>query len=210
MEQFRQYVFEACKEAISKWDLNDDIYAVGILILNDDDDLRKPTLRLVYNTRTKAKSKFPVSMKAGDNRWDFAISELEAMWNFPFWLWKIHAAICTDSISFDGDIIDRQGIWLRDGWIKSLGLGYDDEFEKNNFDDALELGGQICANFDELCISVATDLHKIIEEKFGRDIPIIFFNREGTAPEAVEMTLAANDLKTLNGFIDYIKEYCGY
>jgi hypothetical protein len=203
-------MFESCKEAISKWDSNDDIYAAGILVLNDDDDLRKPTLRLVYNTYTQSKSKFPTSMNEGNHKLDVAISELEAMWNFPFWLWRIHAAICTDSIAFDGDVIDYQGISLRNEWIKSLGLWYDDKFEENNFEDSLELGGQIGRYFDELCVNVAKDLHKIIDGKFGRDIPIIFFNREGTAPEAIEMTLAANDLKTLNGFADYIKEYCGY
>ncbi|MEP7135293.1 MAG: hypothetical protein ABI904_10210 [Chloroflexota bacterium] len=104
MNNLQAYIYDVCKEAITKWDTSDDIYAVGLLCLNDDDDLRKPTLRLVNNTHTQAKSKFPTSMKAGDNEWKLAISELEATWNFPFWLWKIRASVCTDYISFDGDI----------------------------------------------------------------------------------------------------------
>lgn len=61
MEQFRQHIFETCKEAISKWDKNEDIYALGLLTLNDEDDFRKPTLRLEYNTKSQVKLKFPAS-----------------------------------------------------------------------------------------------------------------------------------------------------
>ncbi|MEP7137353.1 MAG: hypothetical protein ABI904_20710 [Chloroflexota bacterium] len=65
-------------------------------------------------------------------------------------------------------------------------------------------------NFDELCISVVKDLHDVIQKHFRKDLPIIFFDREGSSPEAIKMTLKANDSKTLTGFTNYIKEYCGY
>ena len=95
-------------------------------------------------------------------------------------------------------------------WIKSLGLWFEDEFEEKKFEDALELGGQINANFDEICVYTAKDLHKVIQKRFGKDLPIIFFNREGDDPESIEMTLEANDSYLLDGFTDYLVAYCGW
>ena len=200
MDEFEKYVFTQFAEAAKK--IHHSPYAIGLDIYCIDDDLRKPTVRMLTNTHGHAEKHFPgcKRQRKGD-----ASSELEALWNHSYWNWKTEVTVGNEYVLFEGDYHDTKGIILRKKWIESLGLWYEDELEESNFDEALELGRKINEFFDELCLKLARSLHPIL----NTDLPIIFFNRESPDNETIILTFLANPRHLLDGYIAFIREGCG-
>jgi len=199
MNEFETYIFEIFARTISSWDASvvEDIYALAFLILNDDDDLRRPTVRLLYNTEMEWQRKR-----------DECPNPAEARWNHPFWLQTAQASIATTYPDF-GSQDDTNGIALREAWIKQQGWLYDDQFEEEDFEQALEIGARICRQFDEMCVRVAAQLRDvgILSQVFGRDLPIIFFDREALSPQAIELTHQANPQALISEYSAFIGEF---
>ena len=198
MNEFETYIFEAFARTIRSWNASDveGVYALAFLILNDDDDLRRPTVCLLYNTDTEWK-----------RQRDKCADPAEARWNHPFWLQTAQASIATSYPDF-GCQYDTKGILLREAWIRQQGLWYDDQFKEEHFEQALEIGGRICGRFDQMCVRVATQLRDdgTMQDVFARDLAIIFFDREALSPQAIELTHRANPKNLISEFSAFIDE----
>jgi len=157
---FEKHFYDKLKNAIVAWpdNLARDIYAISFFVCDEDDDPRKPTLILGYNTNEHWRASIPQ-----------ASSEGEAKWNYAFWPHTDEAVV--------GDASDAD---LREGWIKSLGLWYSDQEEEDDFDRAMALGERITREFVELAVTVARRLHAdgIVENKFGKDLPVLVHELE--------------------------------
>lgn len=203
MHNFETYLFAEFENAIGN--LHHSPYAIGLHLYCGDDDLRKPAVRMLTNTYEHAKAHSPEGRK--QRRGD-ASSTLEALWNNSYWDWRTEIAVGNEYFSFEGDYHDKEGITLRKKWIESLGLWYEDEFDESHFDEALDIGGEIIENFDELCLKLARSLHSVIRVKLKTELPIIFFNRESPDEETITLTALANPRYLLDGYIAFIKQDC--
>lgn len=190
MNSLKKYVFESIKAEILSWnnDVIKDIYVISLYISNSEDDPRRPMITLGYNTMEQYESALK---DASDNA--------EAKWNFAFWLQNEELIIG-----------DNWGENLEDGekinqWIKENNLYYSDEEEDEDFDKALKLGDEIISRFVELCVEVVKELHEegIIEEKFGKAIPLIIHELEYYDLIA-EQNKRANPEEVIKEFADWI------
>jgi hypothetical protein len=196
MNELESYIFDTFTKSIHSWDptIVRDIYSLAFLILNDDDDLRRPAVYLLYNTETEWKRQ----SKNTDPK--------EARWNHPYWLQTARASVATSYDNF-GANYDAIGIDLRESWIKKQGLWYEDKYENENFEEALLLGGLICRRFDLVCVRVAIKIRTdgIMKEVFGHDVPIIFYDREGFS-SSTSLTNSANPLHMIVDFRAFVVE----
>jgi hypothetical protein len=140
------------------------VYALSFYITSEEDDGRRITVTLGYNTYHQ--------WRASEN---IASSSQEAQWNYAFWIQNQEAIIGSSY-----EPIDQTGIELRQEWLKQKGLWYSDEEEKDDFDRILELSDEIEQQFIQICIQVAQKLHdtNIITSSFKRHIPIIVHDLE--------------------------------
>ncbi len=214
---FEEYVSDTLSTAVSRWTPDPDIYAVGLYTYCEEDDLRRPAVRLIRNTLPHARLHSPSGghkelpsicrsrgkvgccVQSGE-----ASSFLEASWSFFFWDCMTYAAVGTEFPAFPGDCVDCHGIQLRQMWIYELGLWYDDEFEERCFEESLDRGGDICMEFYKLCLRVGQKLFDCLASKFGRDIPVVFFNREALTHETMALTFLANPLNAIQQYIEYV------
>jgi hypothetical protein len=95
--------------------LTPDIYAISFWKDNIDDDPRRSTVAVGYNTLTNYRKNI-----------DSASSEQEAKWNFAFWLQNEEALIGGDDPNFQA-------------WIKQLPFYYTEKTVKEDFERTLEL-----------------------------------------------------------------------
>jgi hypothetical protein len=190
MNNLKKYVFESIKAEILSWnnDVIKDIYVISLYISNSEDDPRRPVITLGYNTMEQYESALE---DASDNS--------EAKWNYAFWLQNEELIIG-----------DNWGENLEDGekinqWIKENNLYYSDEEEDEDFDKALKLGDEITSRFVELCVEVVKKLHEegIIEEKFGKALPLIIHELEYYDLIA-EQNKGANPEEVIKEFADWI------
>lgn len=150
---------EAALRAIPK-ELRSSIYVVSFFVCDDEDDPRRPTLTVGYNTIERWKASIPAAS-------DFA----EAKWNFAFWLQN-------ELIKFGGD--SSSGAALVGAWVASTGLSYSDAEEDADFEACLERGGQITEAFVQECCEIVRLLHAsgAVTEIFGRSIPVLVHELE--------------------------------
>src|SRR6478735_743578 len=106
-----------------------DIYVISFFKSNEEDDLRRPTLTVGYNTVTQLKNSTPPDGKEGG--WPMASDAQEAKWNYAFWLQN-------EELVIGGDKYDPVS-----DWVKQLPFYYTDEQENENYDKAFELGQKI-------------------------------------------------------------------
>jgi hypothetical protein len=157
---FPEHVYAKLKEAILGCEavLAADVYAISFFIEDLDDDARKPTLILSYNTNTHWRKSIghPASAE-------------EAKWNFAYWSQTCQA--------FVGNADDAT---LRAQWINSLGLWYSDQDRIDDPERAMECGDDITRRFFELAAEIAKRLHDdgIIQQVFKRAVPILIHELE--------------------------------
>ena len=130
------------------------IYVVSFFVYDEDDDPRRPTLTVGYNTIDQWRSSTPS-----------ASSPQEAKWNFGFWLQN--ELLKLGGTNLKGEVVAA--------WIKEHGLWYSDEEEAADFDRCEGLGCEITGRFVEACCDVAAGLHASgsITTYFGRAIPVL-------------------------------------
>ena len=189
MAPFEDYIFNTFAAEINSWEgvWVQNVYALGFLIYLEDQDLRLPTVGLVYNTdqqwekcNANVLSKFTDSAKVPEQL--EGIRE-ETKWLFDYWLqhdlWVRDQLVMVAKSRY-GPRLDPEGALLCRARIDSLNLWYTDEEEDADFDRTLAMGGRITDIFDAHCVRVAQRLHTrgIIGAKFGRPIPIVFHGPE--------------------------------
>lgn len=168
-------------------DQRPDVYALSFFVSDDDDDPRRPSLTVGYNTI---------------QRWHDSIaaasSSDEAKWNYAFWLQNGLGAT-------------RGGEWPGriEAWVGALGLSYSDEEEDADFDRCAEMGAQITENFVSLACEVAARLHDagIVTAIFGRPLPIIVHELEYHDQIAVQ-TARANPPGLADEFVSWVERGC--
>jgi len=189
MNTFTDYVYERVRQGIQAIPPGavDDIYAVSFYFWAEDDQPRQMTLTVSYNTNSQV----------GDSI-DDASGEVEARWNYAFWLQE-GAEICVI-----GE--DRKDADARRRWLESIGLWYTDEEAESDADRCFELDEQIMDALVGVCATVAQRLHAagVITTKFGRPTPIIVHELEyyeGLADLAQEV----NPPGTADAFADWVR-----
>lgn len=162
-----------------------DIYALSFFYYAEDDDPRFPCIEVSYNTHTHYR-------KETAN----AAHETEAKWNYAFWLQEPIAKI--------GGGADE----LLHNWFKISPYYYsatDNEAAEEDdelFDRLMELGENFETEFIEHIISLTRKLFKerVIEKKFGTDIPVIIHELE-CYDQPVSCTQKANKNNLIEEFV---------
>src|SRR5262245_54225072 len=136
------------------------IYALSFYVCDEDDDPRRPTLTIGYNTTAQWHRSRPRASSAD-----------EAKWNFAFWLHNELLVFGRSNSSSAAIITD---------WIAKQGLSYTDAQEDADFDRCLELGSKITTRFVEAACDLALAMHDqgLITQVFGRAVPIIVHELE--------------------------------
>ncbi len=140
-----------------------DIYALSFFHYAEDDDTRFPCIEISYNTQAQYIQQLPN-----------ASHEAEAKWNYAFWL--------QETITKIGGATDE----LLQNWFKISPYYYSAaeneaaEEDDDLFDRLLELGENFETEFIEQVINLTRKLfkEKVIEKKFGKDIPVIIHELE--------------------------------
>jgi hypothetical protein len=157
---FPDHAYTKIKNAILACDteLARDVYAISFFIEDLEDDQRKPTLILSYNTNAHWRKSIPHASSAD-----------EAKWNFAYWPQTCEA--------FVGNTEDFA---LRQQWIESLGLAYSEQDAVDNLERTLECGDEINRHFFALAVELAKRLHAdgIIERTFNTGVPILIHEIE--------------------------------
>lgn len=140
-----------------------DIYAVSFFIDNEDDDPRRPTLTIGYNTEAQVRR---ILNDASD--------PAEARWNYAYWLQNQLAVIGARNS-------DPAGATSRQQWISELGLWYDEPTDPADWLTTVgAIAAQIEAHFNQACWQLAQTLHEtgVIERSLGRAVPVIVHELE--------------------------------
>jgi hypothetical protein len=159
-----------------------DIYVFSFLVYDDDDDPRRPTLTIGYNTYTNL-----------GEQTDKASDEQEAIWNYAFWLQNQIATIGTEE--------DKSGRKLVKKWILESKLSYTDKEEDNDFDACMEKGEQITKNFIDLLIGIVQETH---DSKLT-DLPILIHELE-YYDVIRDQNIQANGNDKVKEFAEWINE----
>jgi len=159
-----------------------DIYVVSFFVYDEQDDRRKPTVTVGFNTEADV-----AASGAGE----------ESRWNYAFWSQNQLAIICdTDA--------DPAGAELREAWAKQEGLWY----ELGPDEDAIfnERGEPLAKGFVELLVAVVQRLHQgDVERIFGRPIPVLIHELE-YYDEIADQNLAANPPTVVpDGFVRWCR-----
>ena len=184
MAELAEHISSAAVRALDEIpsDVRADIYAVSFFVYDEDDDPRKPTVTVGFNTEAD------VSESGGDE---------EARWNYAFWRQNQLAIICDSGA-------DPAGADLREAWAKHEGLWY--ELEPG--EDAVfnERGEPLTKAFVHLLVGVVQRLHRgDVERIFGRPLPVIIHELEYD-DQIARQNLAANPAGVVpDGFVRWCR-----
>jgi hypothetical protein len=154
-------------------DVAPDVYVVSLLVYDEADDPRFPTVSVGFNTDAQVAETT-----------DDASDPEEARWNFAFWL--------QNELGVLGDTErNPEGAALRQEWLRGSGLWYEDEDGAFEDQDGQEPG--VTERFVELIVTITKQLHAegTIDRIFGRPIPVLIHELE-YYDEIAEQNLRAN------------------
>jgi hypothetical protein len=178
MAPLADHVYEVARNVLAAIPTEDrsDIYVVSLFVYDQDDDPRKPTVTVGYNSEADvAKAIDPVDPFPADGQ--------EARWNYAFWRQNQLSLICDTEA-------DAEGARLREAWARAEGLWYDlAEDEDPVFN---ERGKPLTSAFISLLEEIVARLHSTdIEEIFGRRLPVLIHELE-YYDDIAEQNLRAN------------------
>ncbi|MEV5576374.1 hypothetical protein AB0L06_40625 [Spirillospora sp. NPDC052269] len=168
-----------------------EIYAISFWIDDEDDDPRRPTLIIGYNTETQVKQ----TILEGH-----ASDPAEARWNYAFWLQNQLAVI--------GDRThDPVGAAAREAWIKELGHWYDEPtIEAEWLTTAGPRAQQIETAFNKACCDLSRTLHAtgVLTAALGKSVPVLVHELEYYEQIALR-TEAANPPGLADAFTSWVR-----
>ena len=173
-------IFEHVANAIERLaDTPEEIYVISFFVHDEEDDPRRPTLTVGYNTAERWRESVPA-----------ASSESEAKWNYAFWLQNEIAA-------FGRGGTPSQGIVTV--WLKEQGLYFSNEQVDADFDSTHELGVRMADRFVTACCAAARRLHNegVVSRATSPKVPILVHDLEYTDAIADQ-----NDRCNPNGVAD--------
>jgi hypothetical protein len=201
-------------------DVPEDVYVVSLFVYDEEDDPRRPTVTVGFNTEAQVAGTMiaetteplpdpddPVWRDPDEARWSdpaflpggTASGADDARWSYAFWLGN-DLGVLADTAR------DPEGATLREEWIRGLELWYSDEEEEADFDAAMEQGEQITSRFVELVVGLTQQLHEegTIALVFGRPIPVLIHEMEYYR-EIAEQNLRANPEGLADEFARWIE-----
>ncbi|GAA0926312.1 hypothetical protein GCM10009554_06470 [Kribbella koreensis] len=186
---FPEHLYARAAEAIAGF-AEPDIYAISLWCSYDEDDTRRPTLVVDYNTETQVEQVLSTDEDAPEPD--------EARWNYAYWLQSMPVEI--------GGLSDPTGLRLGQEWIKAGGLWYSDEQEESDFEATLELGSAIARRFEASCLQAGQRLHQegVLEKAFGRPIPVLVHELE-YQPHHADWAIAGNPPELVTEYVAWIE-----
>lgn len=148
-----------------------DTYVVSFFVEDEDDDPRRPVVTIGTNTEARVRfAMHPPDDFTPPHTWWRPSDELEARWNYAFWL-QNRLALIGDSRA------DPGGAALREDWFRAQGLWFADD---DDSDEADAIGSTMTEQFVRLCVDTVKRLHDsgAIVTRFGRPIPVIVHELE--------------------------------
>lgn len=184
MEKIQEHIHQIWLKRLASIDKKtlDDIYAFSFFVYNDNNDPRFPTLIIGFNTISNFKANIAL-----------ASNELEAKWNYAFWIQNEIASIGNDEDEAGRSIIEK--------WISNLGLNYSNEEEDKNMDECLEKGKKITAKFINVLIQLVQTFHESTPTK----VPILIHELE-YYDEIRDQNILANGEELVKEFSDWIND----
>ena len=165
MSELADHIYDAARQALDAIPAEErpDVYVVSLFVYDEEDDPRKPTVTVGYNTEGDV-------ARATDPDDALATDEHEARWNFAYWRQNQLVIICDTRA-------DPSGAHLREAWARDEGLWYDaPENESPVFNDR---GEPLTKAFVTLLEGVVQRLHGTdIERVFGRALPVLIHELE--------------------------------
>ncbi len=182
IERLKKHIIERIQKALKEISNKeqDEIYAYSLLVFDEEDDPRFPSVILGYNTETHFKDQVKV-----------ALDEQEARWNFAFWIQNQLLELGTNS--------DKEGSPLIQEWIRSQDLYYSEEEEKADFETCMQKGDEITFQLIELLVEVVSSLH----ETQIVNVPVIIHEIE-YYDEIAKQNLRANGIDKGQGFAEWV------
>jgi hypothetical protein len=185
MMNLAEIILDQIRPVIESW-TEPDIYAISFFVYDEDDDERRPTLTVGYNTESFFRNSIKMSDDADETRWNFAFWPQNKEYQFGY--------------DESADIIQN---WICEN-------GYDivednDESEYNENGRYIGKGPLITQMFVEQLILVSKRLHDegIIMRKFRKPIPIIIHELEYY--DAIsDNTQAANPVGIADDFCNWV------
>lgn len=165
------YIFNKVRKEIASWINNsdkDDIYVISFLIHHDDEYF--PTLIVDYNT----------TYNFMEQRNNHNVLELEAKWNYAFWLQYDSLVLFeqadSDEMEFRNEFF--KACFFRDNYNSKLEkeLLFEELIKEKDFFTWLDEDPEILMQkFLEVCINVSNRIHQdgIIAKIFKKELPII-------------------------------------
>jgi hypothetical protein len=172
---FQDHLLQVATQAVTSISASaaHDVYVVSFLVYDEDDDPRRPTLTIGYNTQTQVQQVLAAQPGSELLPAGAPTDEAEARWNYAFWL-QNELVVIGDSTR------DPVGAQLRDQWIKDSGLWFDEPkaapVDAPDAWDAVEpMADQITQRFVQACVQLANQLHAdgLIQKIFGRSVPVL-------------------------------------
>lgn len=199
--ELREHIRKALVTALESIPLSAraDVYVISLLVSDTDDDPRRPTIMVGYNTEQRVAACTPAAGQ--EPKWPIASDAAEARWNYAFWLQNELAMICNDAA-------DLQGAELLKAWSKERGYWYCDEEEEDDLDEALERVGPLVTEFVQIAVSIVKELHDVgeIARLFGRPLPVLIHELE-YYEEIAEQNEAANPPDLVASFTRWIRTF---
>lgn len=141
-------------------DVDGHVYALSFFVYDEDDDPRRPTLTVGYNTLEHWQQTAPQ-----------ASSVDEAKWNYAFWPQNEIASFGRSGTASEEAVAE---------WLRERGLSYTDEQADADFDATLELDQCITEQFVAACCSAARRLQDegVVSEALTEQVPVLVHELE--------------------------------
>jgi hypothetical protein len=162
LNPFESRVFQEMSEAINAIaaDAVDDIYVLSLFTYDLDDDPRRPTAQLGYNTLEQVRDRTPDASGVD-----------EATWNFAFYL-QNQLLMLGEPGTPTGELLESL--------LKAEGIWYSDDDIEHDETRTYQLDPMITARFVAMMVRVVQELHAsgLVARRFGRPIPVLVHELE--------------------------------
>jgi hypothetical protein len=193
MPELADHIYETTRDALAGIpdEERPDIYVVSLFVYDEEDDPRRPTVTVGFNTESDV-------AQAANPAEAWSTDENEARWNYAFWRQNELALICDTAA-------DPEGAQLREEWARAQGLWYDVAADDSPVFN--EQGEPLTKAFAELLERVVQRLHADdIGRIFGKTIPVLIHELE-YYDEIAEQNLRANPPAAVpDGFVRWCRD----
>jgi len=175
-----------------------DVYVVSLYVSDREDDPRRPTITVGYNTERQVAASTPAPGQQA--KWPIASDADEARWNYAFWLQNALAVLCDDES-------DPEGAKLVQAWAKQEGLWYSEE-EEGDLDAAMRRVEPLTGKLVQIAVGVVKNMHATGElvRLLGRPVPVLIHELEYYDEIAVQNE-AANPPGLADAFIRWVRAF---